>query len=433
MRIAVVGGGGFRVPLIFDALAGFEPEAFTLYDSSPERTSVIAAVLDDPRVTIASSLPAAVDGADVIVSAVRVGGVDGRVHDERHALELGVLGQETVGAGGLAYALRSLPVVLEQAEVIARYAPDAWTLTMTNPAGIVTEQLQPVLGRRVLGVCDSPTAMVSRVRGALGLPNAASGKVGTIDAGVDYLGINHLGWLRSYVVDGVDRLPALLDSPALDDIEEGPLFGADLLRALGAVPNEYNYWYYSAREALAGVIAAGRTRAEHVRDRQLPFYEAAAREPHRARELWQAANDERNRSYFAELRVGERAEGDVAAGGYETIAAAAIGALTGRTPPVRTILDVPAGDAVPGLTTELADMVVEVPCVVDTSGATPQPVAAPTPHQLGLMALVRGCERDIALAARTGSREAALRAFALHPLVGSAAVAAELIAGTAAG
>lgn len=425
MRVAVLGGGGFRVPLIFDALAGFEPEEFVLHDVSSARADVIAAVLDDPRVRVTSSLDAALDGADIVISAIRVGGADGRVADERTALELGVLGQETVGAGGLAYAMRSLPAVAAHADAIARHAPQAWTLTMTNPAGIVTEVMARVLGERVIGICDSPTGLVRRVCGALRVPMGDT--AGTVSDGVDYLGVNHLGWLRAVAVDGVDLLPRFLaDAEAVRSTEEGRLFGPEFLAALGAVPNEYLYWYYAHARALAAVRAAGRTRAEHVRDQQVPFYAAAAAQPARARELWHAANDERNRSYFAELRDDARAEDDVAAGGYETVAAAAVGALTGLTPPQRMILDVPAGDAVPGVA---ADLVVEVPCVVDPSGAMPQPVAAPTPHQSGLLTLVRDCERSIAEAALTGSQKAALRAFALHPLVGSIAAARTLVAG----
>lgn len=429
MRIAVLGGGGFRVPLIVDALAPLDPDTVVLHDVVPERTEVIAAVLagspDAVPTAVEPDLDAALDGADIVLSAIRVGGVEGRVHDERSALDLGVLGQETVGAGGLAYALRSLPVVAGHAAAIARRAPDAWTLTMTNPAGIVTEVMARHLGPRVLGICDSPTGLVRRVCAALGI--AVDGPPGTIPDGIDYLGINHLGWLRRVETAGVDRLPDFLADPAaIEATEEGRLFGPDLLAALGAVPNEYLYWYYAHDEALRGVQDAGRTRAEHVRDRQRPFYAAAATEPRRARELWQAANDERNRSYFAELRTDDRDEVDVAAGGYETVAAAAVAALTGRSAPQRMILDVPAGDAVPGLP---ADLVVELPCVVDRGGATAQPVAGPSTHEAGLMLAVRACEREAARYAETGDANAALRAFALHPLVGSLTAARQLVDG----
>jgi 6-phospho-beta-glucosidase len=425
VRIAILGGGGFRVPLIHHAIAAgaLSVDELVLYDVSRPRLDVVAAVLRDPRVRTTTELDAAVDDADLVLSAIRPGGVDGRVADERTALDLGVLGQETVGAGGLTYALRTVPVALEHATRIAERAPAAWVISMTNPAGVVTEVMSRVLGDRVIGVCDSPTALVRRACAALGIDAGSS--LGAIAAGldVDYLGINHLGWLRALRVDGADRLPGLLADPdALARIEEGRLFGADLLGALGALPNEYLYWYYAAREALAGVVAAGRTRAEHVRAEQTRFYAAAAAEPGRATPLWQAANAERNRSYFAELRAGERDDADVVAGGYETIATALAEALAGLTP-AALIVDVRNRGTVAGLPDDIA---IEVVCDVDGTGAHPRPVAPPTLHQLGLMSTVKAGERAIVDAALTGSRAAALRAFALHPLVPSLTAARAL-------
>jgi 6-phospho-beta-glucosidase len=417
VRVAILGGGGFRVPLVAGALAGsrLQVTELALFDPDPDRLAVMAAVLRDRRVSTTTSLDAAVTGADVVFSAVRPGGVAGRVADERSALDAGVLGQETVGAGGLSYAFRCVPVVREHAERIAARAPGAWVISMTNPAGLVTEVMADVLGPRVLGVCDSPSGLVRRAALALGLEPA--------QVEVDYLGINHLGWLRALRSGGTDRLPELLADPAaLARTEEGRLFGAELVQALGALPNEYLYWYYAAREALAGVRAAGRTRAEHVRAEQERFYAAAAAEPSRAAELWRAANDERNRSYFAELRADERDAADVAAGGYETVAVALAEALTGHGP-ADLIVDVM--HTLPGLPGELA---LELACRVDETGAHPRPVAPPTLHEAGLMAVVRSCERDIARAALTRSRPAALAAFTRHPLVGSSTAAETLVA-----
>src|SRR6202034_934418 len=122
------------------------------------------------------------------------------------------------------------------------------------------------------------------------------------------------------------------------------------------------------------VLAAGRTRGEHVRERQQAFYAAAAASPAGAARLWQAADDERNRSYFAELRTGEHAgdrdEADVAAGGYESVAIALAAALSGG-PAARLILNVPGGDTVPALAPGTA---IEVPCRVDAAGPVPLPV-----------------------------------------------------------
>lgn len=444
MRVTILGGGGFRVPLIARELAasGLPVSQVILYDTDPGRLAVITAVLGGGAVTSAlpvtatTELDAALRGTDVIFCALRPGGLDGRVRDERGALALGLLGQETVGAGGLASAFRTVPVVDAIARRIAALAPAAWVISMTNPAGIVTEVMAATLGSRVIGVCDSPVGLIRRACAAAGVdPGPSLGAV-TDRVDADYLGINHLGWLRSLRVSGTDLLPELLHSPErLLLTEEGRLFGPETLRALGALPNEYLYWYYARGEALRDVLAAGQTRGEHVRERQLAFYHAAAAaSPAAAADAWRSANDERNRSYFAELRTGarsgERDEADVAAGGYESVALALAVALSGG-PAARLILNVRNAGTIPALP---GGAVLEVPCHVDAGGPVPLPVSAPSAHELGLMAAVRGCERDMADAALlaagepAGARELALRAFATHPLVGSLDAARALAA-----
>ncbi|MCW2655849.1 MAG: 6-phospho-beta-glucosidase, partial [Jatrophihabitans sp.] len=211
MRAAVLGGGGFRVPLVHRALIarGLDLDEIVLQDTSPERLDVMAEVLrgDGPPIRTTVDLDTALDGVDLVFAALRVGGLDGRVRDERDALAAGVIGQETVGAGGLSSALRVVPVVDHIARRIAQLAPRAWTISMTNPAGIVTEVMSRVLGGRVIGVCDSPIALVRRACAAAGVNPGTSLAAVTGRAEVDYVGLNHLGWLRALVVDGVDRLP----------------------------------------------------------------------------------------------------------------------------------------------------------------------------------------------------------------------------------
>jgi 6-phospho-beta-glucosidase len=281
VRVTILGGGGFRVPLICRELAasGLTASKITLFDVDPGRLEVISGVLagDQLPLTSTADLDTALRGADVIFAALRAGGLDGRVRDERTALDLGVLGQETVGAGGLSYAYRAVPVVDAIAQRIAELAPRAWVISMTNPAGLVTEAMAARLGNRVIGVCDSPIGLVRRACAAAGVdPGPSLAQVaGRVE--VDYLGLNHLGWLRSLRAGGVNLLPGLLADPVrLNRIEEGRLFGADLLQALGAIPNEYLYWYYAQHEALRDVLAARQTRGEHVRAEQEAFYAAAA-------------------------------------------------------------------------------------------------------------------------------------------------------------
>jgi 6-phospho-beta-glucosidase len=444
VRVSIIGGGGFRVPLICRALlaAGLPIGEIVLHDVSSTRLAVIASVLagstGDAVVTTTTSVDEALGGASLVFAALRVGGLDGRVRDERAPLALGVIGQETVGAGGLASAARAVPVADAIARRVRELSPEAWVITMTNPAGIVTEVMSAVLGSRVIGVCDSPVSLVRRACAAAGVdPGPVLGQVAD-RVGVDYLGLNHLGWLHGLVLEGgASVLPGLLAAPErLARMEEGRLFGADLLQAMGAIPNEYLFWYYANREAVRDVLAARQTRGERVRARQREFYAAAAADPASAARLWAAANEERNRTYFAELRTGERAgprdEADVAAGGYESVAAALAVALTVGTP-ARLILNVPNGRVVPALD---ARTTIEVPCQVDAAGPVALPVSPPSDHELGLMLTVRACERAIAEAAlardalpgSAAARELALRAFTLHPLVGSLNAARDLAA-----
>src|SRR4051812_32131055 len=233
MKLTIVGGGGFRVPLVYGALLEKAQrlglDEVVLHDIDADRLERIGHVLDGLASEHGTRLPFrtttdlvdAVEGADFVFCAIRVGQLEGRVVDEDVPLGLGVLGQETTGPGGICFALRTIPVMVRLAETIARHAPEAWLINFTNPAGMVTEAVQQVIGDRVVGICDSPSGMCRRVAAALGRDPA--------DLWFDYFGLNHLGWLKG-VRDGagnqlLDRL--LDDDAALAGFEEGRLFGGE--------------------------------------------------------------------------------------------------------------------------------------------------------------------------------------------------------------
>ncbi|HWD81227.1 MAG TPA: 6-phospho-beta-glucosidase [Kribbella sp.] len=435
MRLTILGGGGFRVPLVYHALLGDHGDGritdVMLYDTDRTRLAAIGAVLRQqaaqadtgltpPVVTETTDLDEALRGADFIFSAIRVGGLDGRTTDERVALDLGVLGQETVGAGGIAYGLRTLPVARRIAQRIAAVAPDAWTINFTNPAGMVTEAMIPFLGDRVIGICDSPSGLGRRAALALGLDPST--------AFYDYAGLNHLGWLRGLRSGGVDRLPELLQSSgALSSFEEGRLFGADWLRSIGSIPNEYLHYYYFARETLAAVQAVRQTRGAFLLEQQSAFYAETGQHPDQAFELWQKTRAERESTYMVESRevadAGERDERDMAAGGYEQVALSLMRAIA-HNERASLILNVRNRGVLHHLDD---DAVVEIPCTVDANGALPVTVSQLTDHQAGLVCAVKAVERSTIEAATSGSRDAAVRAFAWHPLVDSVTVAHELL------
>ena len=432
MRLTILGGGGFRVPLVHGALLRDDAEQrvteVVLHDRDEQRLSAMALVLQQlgaehagaPAVTTTTDLDDALRGADFVFSAIRVGGLVGRTLDERVALDLGVLGQETTGPGGLAYALRTVPVALDIARRTREVAPDAWFINFTNPAGIVTEAMQSVLGDRVIGICDSPIALARRAIGALGLDPEATE--------IDYVGLNHLGWLRALRTDGVDHLPRLLADPAaLETLEEGRLFGPEWLAALGAVPNEYLYYYYFSREARASIVSAPQTRGEFLREQQDAFYATVASDPGDAAAEWHRVREQRDATYMQEARADDeqRDEADVSGGGYEGVALAIMGAIS-RGERSSMILNIRGDHAVTGLP---EGSVVEVPCAVDRDGPTALPLPPVEGHMLGLMQQVKAVERLVIEAATTGSEAAALKAFALHPLVDSVTTARALLEG----
>jgi 6-phospho-beta-glucosidase len=201
------------------------------------------------------------------------------------------------------------------------------------------------------------------------------------------------------------------------------------VRALGALPNEYLYYFYRAREAVAAIRAAPSTRGEFLLHQQERFYAETVSDPAGALVRWTKVREERDGSYMAESRAasgaGERAQADVAGGGYQQVALALMAALSGG--PNRTmILNVRNGTSVPGLP---ADAVVEVPCLVGGHGITPLATSPLPGAMLGLVQQVKAVEQDTIEAAVSGSSTLALRAFAQHPLVDSVAVARELLEG----
>ncbi|MEU9747648.1 6-phospho-beta-glucosidase [Streptomyces niveus] len=434
MRLTVLGGGGFRLPLVYGALLGDHAEGrvtdVVLHDVDSARLTAIARVLADqaagvadaPRVTVTTDLDEAIRGADFVFSAIRVGGLEGRAADERVALAEGVLGQETVGAGGIAYGLRTVPVAVDIARRVARLAPDAWVINFTNPAGLVTEAMARHLGDRVIGICDSPVGLGRRVARVLG------GDPGTVF--IDYVGLNHLGWLRGLRIDGRDQLPRLLADPALlGSIEEGRLFGAEWLRSLGSIPNEYLHYYYFNRETVRAYREAERTRGAFLRDQQAGFYAEMEKPGAPALATWDRTRAEREATYMAHNReaagAGERAARDLESGGYEKVALALMRAIA-HDSRATLILNVRNGTTLSVLD---ADAVIEVPCLVDANGAHPVAVAPLPYHATALVCAVKGVEREVLAAAESGSRTTAVKAFALHPLVDSVTVARRLVDG----
>jgi 6-phospho-beta-glucosidase len=440
VKLCILGGGGFRTPFVWQALLRDtgrpRVDRVSLYDTDAGRLQVMVRILrqlaaefpDAPEVAATTDLDTALTGSDFIFAAIRVGGLHGRQIDEHVALGLGVIGQETTGPGGLAYAIRTLPVMIDIARRTRRLAPEAYFLNFTNPAGIITEALQAELGDRILGICDTPSELGRRVAGLLGHDHQR--------LQLDYVGLNHLGWMRRILLDGRDVLPDLLaDDELLARLEETTIFGADWLRSLGMIPNEYLHYYYDNRDAVARISAARTTRGDFLAATQTAFYDQAAHTDDVA-QLWRQAVEQREASYMAEAKGGVQGapaahsqgpEDDRTADpsqlGYAGVALAVMRAIS-RNERAAAILNVRNRGTVQGLP---YDAVVEVPTVIDANGVHPLTVDPPGLAELGLMQQVKAVEQRIIAAVRAGSRSAAVTAFALHPLVDSRAVAGRLV------
>ena len=394
MKLAVVGGGSTYTPELADGLGRLQAvlavDELTLIDPAPDRLDLVAGVsqrilghLDAPtKVNAVPDLEAGVDGADAVLVQLRVGGQAARATDETWPLECGCIGQETTGAGGLAKALRTVPVVLNIAEQVRQHAPAAWIVDFTNPVGIVTRALLDD-GHRAVGLCNVGIGFQRRFADLL--------DVSWDGVELDHVGLNHLTWERGVRVGGVDRLPELLErhgETLAAQVELPP----DLLRLIGAVPSYYLRYFYCHDEVVREQLA----------------------EPSRA-EVVAGIEAELLRLY-ADVTVEEKPELLSRRGGayYSEAAVQLVAALLGEAPG-RHVVNVRNAGRLPNLAD---DAVVEVPAQVDSGGIHVEPGPGLPPAEAGLVAHVSGYEELALDAARRGGAERVVKALLAHPLVG---------------
>jgi 6-phospho-beta-glucosidase len=405
-KVTVVGGGSTYTPELVDGLCDQQDrlpvDELVLLDPDPDRLGPVGGLAErilrhrgwEGDLTTTTDQDQALEGADFVVVQLRVGGQRARRSDETLPTAHGCLGQETTGPGGLAKALRTVPVVLGLAEATAaRSAPGAWLVDFTNPVGIVTQALSDE-GHRAVGLCNVARWVQRRVGHYLG-------GIDPDEVVLEHVGLNHLTWVRSAVVDGVDRLPELLDrwGPELELETGSPL---SLLRLLRALPSYYLHYYYAADAVLAEQRAPGyRPRADVVAELETELLEQY-RDP--ALVTKPEALSRRGGAYYSEAAVRLMASLHAGTGDVQ-------------------VVDVRNDGALPGLPD---DAVVEVPAVVDRDGAHPLPQRALPPEMQALVEHCKQYERLAVSAALSGSREAVVRALLANPLVGRYPAASEL-------
>ncbi|WP_450385687.1 6-phospho-beta-glucosidase [Streptomyces noursei] len=396
MKIAVVGGGSTYTPELIDGFARLRdalPVAeLVLIDPAAERLELIGALArrifarqgHPGRITWTADLDAGLDGADAVLLQLRVGGQAARNQDETWPLECGCVGQETTGAGGLAKALRTVPVVLDIAERIRRRCPDAWIVDFTNPVGIVTRALLSH-GHKAVGLCNVAIGFQRKFAKLLGVaPERVE---------LEHVGLNHLTWERAVRVDGTDVLPTLLARHG-DALADDVRMPRALLDHLGVVPSYYLRYYYQHD----AVVKELRTK------------------PSRAAEV--AAIERQLLDLYADPDLAEKPELLSRRGGaYYSEAAVALTSslLGGGTAGDVQIVNTLNHGTLPFLPD---DAVIEVPAAVDSRGASPLPLRPLAPLFAGLVANVTAYEHLALEAALKGGRDRVFSALLAHPLIG---------------
>ena len=402
MRIAVIGAGSTYTPELVSGLASrseeLDVQRLALHDIDAERRDVVGGLARrmlgrqgySGSLEITDDLDRALEHADFVLIQIRVGGQQARLADETFPLPCGCIGQETTGAGGLAKALRTVPVVLEIAER-ARELSESWIVDFTNPVGIVTRSLLDA-GHRAIGLCNVAIGFQRRFAAWLGVEPAR--------IVVDQVGLNHLTWVRGVLLDGREVLPDLLAAHA-DELAADLELPRRLLDELGAVPSYYLRYFYAHDEVLReqrdGVPRAA-TVAEIERG-LLDLY----RDPSLTEKP--ALLEQRGGAFYSEAALG------------------LVQSLTGGDGAVHEV-DVRNDGTLAGLAD---DDVVEVPARVTESGAAPLPQAPLAPELLGLVQHTAAYERLAVAAALSRDPLDVKKALLAHPLVGQYSIAEELL------
>jgi len=403
MKVTVIGGGSTYTPELVNGflsrVGSFPLTELWLMDVDAERLGTVGGLAQ--RMVAARGAPfrvvttrdqrAAVEGAAYVITQLRVGWMAARRADEYLGQRHGLIGQETTGVGGMAMALRAIPVILRVAADMRDLAPGALLVNFANPSGLVTEALSRYAPEVVaVGLCNAPITFKMHILRLL--QQRLGEEIAPARGQLDTLGLNHLSWHRGFTLDGQDMWPQVMEALLAEwGEEEEPEWDARTIEALGMIPNYYlHYYYYTARH-IAAQNNWPPSRADKVieveRDLLRQYADPALLEP-------PADLMKRGGAY------------------YSTVATQLLQSHYGDTGETH-VVNARHGGAVAGWP---ADWVLELPCRVDRSGVHPLPAEPLPPVCFGLLAQVKAYELLTVEAAVRGDRRAAYQALLAHPL-----------------
>jgi 6-phospho-beta-glucosidase len=403
MKIAVIGGGSTYTPELVSGFLQIHPtlpvSELYLMDLDEERLDIVGGFVqrmvrdqEDPfEIKLTTDRCAAIRGAMFIITQFRVGGMQARREDEYLGRRHGLIGQETTGVGGMAKALRTIPVILDIAKDISELAPQALLANFTNPAGLITEAIyRHAPGIHAIGMCN--VGITTKMNLLATLEERWEIKANPEEVALDTLGLNHLTWHRGLRIKGEEYWPQVLEA-SLAELESHPEldWSPRLIRTLGMIPNYYLGYYYNREKKLAAQNSWPPSRAEEVMQVEA--------------ELLKLYADPAKTELPSELMKRGGAY-------YSTMATRMFNSIYNDSNDIH-VLNVPNAGAVSSWP---EDWVLELPCRVDAKGAHPLPTKALPPACFGLIAQVKAYELSTIEAAVKGDKDAAFLALLSHPL-----------------
>ena len=398
ISVAVIGSGSTYCPELIDgfikAQDSLKLKSIAFMDIDERKRTIVGnlcvRMLDaagiDCDVLMTDDLDAALQGADFIITQIRVGKLPARHLDETIPLKYGFIGQETTGIGGFFKALRTIPVMQNICNRIEAICPDAWLINFTNPSGIISEFVQNFTKVKNIGLCNVPINMIDDTRETAG-----------DNSEITYLGLNHLSWITSVNVDGKNVLPKMMAEGFSTKVMENIVddgFSMECLKTINAVPSSYLQYFYGRVKKLEHLKSAKQSRAEECMDIEEQLLKMYADEKLAVKPA------------LLDKRGGHK---------YSLAAVSLIDAIANDTKAVN-VVNIKNDNTLPFMD---ENDIVEIAAEIGQNGAIPVPVTSiVNRHIIGLMRAVKDYEKYTVQAAMSGSFEDAMNALLIHPLIG---------------